>query len=262
MIDIKELIESGDLELYVCGALPANRAQEIALISKQHTEVLEEIISIENAYQRLAAGLAPDHNDETYAKLEAIIGSKNNITRSRSSWSPYIGWAAAGLLLIASGYFYNENNEANDEIVQIEQQKEFLETENIEIENKNAQYASTLQVLSDPETVKVNLAGQAGFESSNAVAFYNNEKNVTYIDIQGLPEVPENMVYQLWSLTLDPLTPTSLGTLPTDQDSYNELLRIDNSYETQAFGITLEEAGGADAPTLERLYTLGVIDKG
>lgn len=70
------------------------------------------------------------------------------------------------------------------------------------------------------------------------------------------------MVYQLWSLTLDPLTPTSLGTLPIEKESYNKLLRIDNAYDTQAFGITLEEAGGADAPTLERLYTLGVIDKG
>lgn len=259
MINIQELIESGDLELYVCGALPATRAQEITDISKQHPEVLEEIISIENVYQRLAAGLAPDHNEQTYSRLEAIIGKKENAT-SGSSLSSYIGWAAAGLLLVGTGYFYNANNNASDQLVTVEQQKEFLESENEQIETLNIQYASTLEVLSDPATVKVNLGGQAGFENSNAVAFYNNEQNVTYIDIKGLPEVPENMVYQLWSLTLDPLTPTSLGTLPTEKDPYNELLRIDNAFDTEAFGITLEESGGADSPTLERLYTLGVVD--
>lgn len=261
MKDMKELIDSGDLELYVCGALPAARAQEIAVLSQQHPEVLEEIISIENAYQRLAAGLAPEHDEETYAKLEAILGNES-ITKSRSSWTPYIGWAAAGLLLIGTGYFYNATTSLNNQLVQTEQQKEFLETENNEIGTLNVQYATTLEVLSNPATVKVNLGGQVGFESSNAVVFYNNEKNVTYIDIKGLPEVPENMVYQLWSLTLDPLTPTSLGTLPTDKESYNELIKINNSFDTEAFGITLEEAGGADAPTMERLYTLGLIDKG
>ncbi|MGJ8685175.1 MAG: anti-sigma factor [Nonlabens sp.] len=261
MMDIQQLIESGDLELYVCGALPATRAQEIAAISKQHPQVLEEIISIENAYQRLAAGLAPAHDDKTYDRLEAIIGANKN-NNTRSSWSPIIGWAAAGLLLIASGYLFNANNNAQDQLVQTEQQKEFLETENEQIESLNTQYASTLDVLADPATVKVNLGGQAGFESSNAVAFYNNEQNVTYVDIKGLPEVPENMVYQLWSLTLDPLTPTSLGTLPTDKESYNQLIKINNAFDTEAFGITLEETGGAATPTMERLYTLGVLDKG
>ena len=60
----------------------------------------------------------------------------------------------------------------------------------------------------------------------------------------------------MWSLTLNPLTPTSLGVV----ENSNDLLRIENANATEAFGITLEEYGGAEGPNLEQLYTLGVIN--
>jgi hypothetical protein len=41
---------------------------------------------------------------------------------------------------------------------------------------------------------------------------YWNKEEVVYIDA-GLAEPPKGMVYQVWALKLNPLTPTSIGLL-------------------------------------------------
>ena len=72
-------------------------------------------------------------------------------------------------------------------------------------------------------------------------------------------EVRKGKVYQVWSLKLDPLTPTSLGTLDTFTADTNKIFTIANTHSSEAFGITLEPEGGSLSPTLEQLYTLGTV---
>ena len=67
------------------------------------------------------------------------------------------------------------------------------------------------------------------------------------------------MVYQVWSLTLDPLTPTSMGLLENFSEDENKIFALENPNQSQAFGITLEPEGGSESPTMEQLYTLGVV---
>ncbi|WP_368662289.1 anti-sigma factor domain-containing protein [Zobellia laminariae] len=67
------------------------------------------------------------------------------------------------------------------------------------------------------------------------------------------------MVYQVWSLKLDPLTPTSMGLLKDFTEDENKIFTLDNPNQTEAFGITLEPAGGSESPNLEQLYTLGAV---
>ena len=40
----------------------------------------------------------------------------------------------------------------------------------------------------------------------------------------------------------------------------NKIFSIANPNDSQAFGITLEPEGGSKTPTLEQLYTIGVVD--
>ena len=79
------------------------------------------------------------------------------------------------------------------------------------------------------------------------------------MDAQGLPDPPPNTVYQVWSLKLSPLTPTSLGIIDSFTTDENKIFEIKNANESEAFGITLEPAGGSATPTMEQLYTLGVV---
>jgi anti-sigma-K factor RskA len=262
-METQDLINSGDLELYVCGVLDLERSIEVTQQIKNNISLQLEVQKIEETYMKLASGLAPNTNEiELYDKLQAIIG-ENKTENNTSSRSNYLGWAAAVALLLASGYLYmnnatltESNSNLEDQIVAVEQDKEIL---NSEIENTitiNNSYQEALDFIKDRNTVKVNLAGQKGFENSYATAFHNSEENVTYIDVAGLPQAPQGKSYQLWSLTLNPLTPTSLGVV----ENSNDLLRIENANATEAFGITLEEYGGAEGPNLEQLYTLGVIN--
>ncbi len=80
-----------------------------------------------------------------------------------------------------------------------------------------------------------------------------------HIDALGLPEPPEGKVYQIWSLKLNPLSPTSLGLLSDFESDSHKVYTLENEFESEAFGITLEPKGGSSSPTLEQLYTLGVV---
>lgn len=255
-MDTQELINSGDLELYVCGALELERSIEITQELKNNIPLQLEVQRIEETYIKLASGIAPTSNEvELFDKLQAIIG-KDHSESTSSSWSKYVGWAAAVALLLGSGYLYTNNASLENQLVTAEQEREILNTEIENTRQVNNDYEEALAFIKNKNTVKVNLAGQTGFESSYATAFHNPVENVTYIDVAGLPAAPQGKSYQLWSLTLNPLTPTSLGVV----ENSNDLIRIENANSSEAFGITLEEYGGAEGPNLEQLYTLGVIN--
>jgi anti-sigma-K factor RskA len=67
------------------------------------------------------------------------------------------------------------------------------------------------------------------------------------------------MVYQVWSLKMQPLTPTNIGLLDSFEEDENKIFRLENTNASEGFGITLEPEGGSETPTLERLYALGVV---
>lgn len=265
MKEDQELIESGDLEAYVCGVLSDAESKEISSRLRGNKELRNEVEQIESCYMKLAQGVAPQSDEHIiFDRLTTIINTEKSAPKKNDTASPltYLGWAAALVLLLSTGYLYTElnglttNNEnLEQKITQQEQKNDFLNQEVNETKELNVNYEEALSFIKDENTVKVNLAGQKGFENSSAVAFHNADQNVTYLDITGLPQAPADKSYQLWSLTLNPLTPTSLGVV----DNSSMLLKIDNAFETQAFGITLEPKGGSEGPNLEQLYTLGVI---
>ncbi|SCY09363.1 Anti-sigma-K factor rskA [Nonlabens sp. Hel1_33_55] len=254
---VDELKNSGDLEAYVCGVLTREQSREISKQVKKSDELQNEVQNIEDAYFKLAAGISPSIDEvKIYENLRNYIKETEHGSDS-SNWSQYLGWAAAILLFIGAGYFFHENTNLNEQLVDTERTNDILNTELDQLDDLNADYQEALAFIKDKNTIKVNLAGQGDFASSSAVAFHNPISDKTYVDVSGLPEAPENMTYQLWSLTLNPLSPTDLGVVSINEQKFVE---FDNSFETQAFGITLENAGGSESPTLEKLYTLGVIE--
>ncbi len=256
-MEVEELKNSGNLEAYVCGVLPADEARAIASMVAQHQELQDEVEHIENTYFKLAAGIAPSFDEVAlYDSLREYIKEQKKDNES-FEWKQYLGWAAALILFIGSSYLFYQNNQINEQLVNTEQANSFLNEELEQLDQLNADYQEALAFIKKPATVKVSLAGQGDYKEAYAVAFHNDAENKTYVDISGLPEPPEDMTYQLWSLTLNPLAPSSLGIMAYESDN---LLEFDNQFNPQAFGITLEKAGGSTAPTLERLYTLGVIE--
>ena len=66
---------------------------------------------------------------------------------------------------------------------------------------------------------------------------------------QGLPNLPDNQTYQMWSDVDGEMI--DMGLLPNDK----ELVTLKYIDRAESLNITIEPAGGNDHPTVERLIS-------
>lgn len=261
-METQEYIDSGILELYVYGLLSEPENEQVALKAKYNPEINAEIISIEKAIVALSSSFSPFHSVANFEKIKEKLELKYapviplEPTKNRSQ---YLGWAAAVALLIGVAYQYNQLNTTNTLVAQAQVEKTKIEKEFNALKIKNSATETNLAVVRDVKNTIVNLGGQAVAPQSSAKVYWNQETQVVYIDAANLPEPPQGMVYQVWALKLDPLTPTSIGLLENFDKNDQKLFAVSGASGAEAFGITLEPAGGSPTPTMEQLYTLGKV---
>ncbi len=262
-MNINEYIQSGILELYVAGQLSEKENKEVYGLMLKHPEVLQEVLQIEAAFIKLSNSIAPEQ-PVAYSTIKAHLSNRNDkivqLPKEKNrNWFTYTGWAAA--LVVGAGLLWtlNQKQQLETEVTTINTEKEFLEIQIEDSKSKLAETKNLLNVIRDRNIIKVPLEGQAAYPDAYATVYWDENNDQIYLDLQGLPEPPEGKVYQVWSLLLDPLTPTSLGTIDDFMQDDNKIFKLDNANKSQAFGITLEPAGGSQSPTLEQLYTLGAL---
>lgn len=265
-MNIQEYINSGILELYVYGALSPQESEEVSKVLKQYPEVETEVSEIEEALKSLASAAAPYNPEEMLAAIKAKLNSHGGIvqmhptpTNKRARIISFISVAASLIFLVGIFVLLNRTNNLRQELRVVEAKNAIMQTKVDDSENSLNQAKTILAVIRDPNVTKVPLAGQQVAPDAYVNVFWDKENNKAYIDALGLPEPPQGMVYQVWSLKLDPLTPTSMGLLEDFSNNENKVFSFDNPNESQAFGITLEPAGGSETPTMDQLYTLGVV---
>ncbi|MDY8137370.1 anti-sigma factor [Aquimarina sp. 2201CG5-10] len=263
-MDIKAYIASGILELYVYGSLSDKENAEVYEVLQQYPEAVEEVERIENALQHLSASLAPNNPESLFASIENKINKDTNtvipITRKRTNWPAYIGWAASVALLLGLFLQLNKNRELRKQIVNNQIEQQLLEGKINVAEEDLSKAKSLLSVLRNKDIIQIPLNPQEVDPKAYAAVYWDKETQTAYIDVAGLPAPPPGKVYQVWSLKLDPLTPTSMGILDKYGEDENKIFSLSNPNDSEAFGITLEPEGGSESPTLEMLYTLGVVE--
>ena len=255
-----EIIESGQLELYVYGVLTAEETAEISSLAKQENEVNEEIIAIEKSVINLSSSLAPALSAGVFERLKTSLALASTpvipITRRRNT-STYLGWAASIALLLGVVFQYNQNNTVATQLKSTETEKSNLQKSVVTLTLEKQQTEVALQVIRDRQNTVVALAGQTVAPQATATIYWNQKTQQVYVDASGLPEPPKGKVYQIWSLKLTPtLTPTSIGLLNDFTKNPAKVFAVETTGDAQAFGITLEPAGGSATPTMEQLYTL------
>ncbi|MBP1224588.1 anti-sigma factor domain-containing protein [Flavobacterium sp. 1355] len=262
-MEAQEYIESGILELYVYGLLTEKENLEIAELAKNNPEVDQEIISIEKAIVALSSSFSPFHSVANFEKIKARLELKHGKVvemKPASNWSQYVGWAAAVLFLLGLGYQTLELTKTKDAISTVGTEKNKIEREFAYLNQQNKEAEKSLAIVRDIKNTGVTLGGQAVSPTSFAKVYWNKETKTTYIDAAGLPKPPKGMVYQVWALKLSPvLTPTSIGLLSDFEGNSKKIFAVDRTNEAEAFGITLEPAGGSLTPTMTQLYTLGKV---
>jgi len=266
-MDIKEYIESGILELYVAGQLSNAENKEVYEAMLKHREILREVIEIEAAVVKLTSSVAP----KTEIDLLTLIKDKLNfgkdqvkvvsMEKTKINWLTYAGWAAAILLGAGLLWTVNQNNQLESKVSHVEIERNYLENQLEDTKSDLANSKDLLEAIRDKDVIAVPLGGQGNFENTYAKVYWNKKDNTIYLDAQGLPDAPAGKVYQVWSLKLNPLRPTSLGVVDNFNEDENKIFKIENQNESQAFGITLEPEGGSETPTMEQLYTLGMVSQ-
>ncbi|WP_264537737.1 anti-sigma factor [Flavobacterium sp. N1736] len=262
-MEAQEYIESGTLELYVYGLLTEAENLEIAELAKKNPEVEQEILAIEKAIVALSSSFSPFHSVANFEKIKARLELKHGKVvdmKPASNWSQYVGWAAAVVLLLGLGYQTLELTKTKDAITDVGNQKNKIEKEFAYLDQQNKETEKNLTIVRDIKNTGVTLGGQAVSPTSFAKVYWNKDTKTTYIDAAGLPKPPKGMVYQVWALKLSPvLTPTSIGLLDNFDSNNQKIFAVDQTVSAEAFGITLEPAGGSLTPTMEQLYTLGKV---
>jgi anti-sigma-K factor RskA len=263
-MDTKEYIASGTLELYVFGLLSEEENREVSRMAKEHQNVQAEILSIEKAVVNLSYVVAPHLSSANYDKIRKQLIEKHSTESGvvqmepKRGTAPYLGWAAAVVLMFGLAFQYYKYNEATEQVQGVTAERNKFEQLMAGLEQKNNKNQTALNVLRDKSSAVIKLEGQEVAPQAYATVYVNKDKNEIYVDVSGLPKAPEGKVYQVWALKLDPLTPTSIGVL-SDAGNTSGVFKVDTNDSAQAFGITLEPAGGSKSPTLEQLYTLGKV---
>jgi anti-sigma-K factor RskA len=258
-MNIEEYIASGILELYIAGSLSEKENEEVHEAIQKHPELMAEVESIEKAILQLTAATFQG-NVSSFDLIKKQIGQKETkvipLQKPASNLKFISGWAAA--ILLGSVLLYNtfQNNQSKSVVAS---EKEALEAEIKKVSNSLAENEKLLEIIRDKDVISVPLAGQNASPTSYAKVYWNKKTQNIYLDVKGLPPPPKGKVYQVWSLKITPLTPTSLGTLDTFTASASKIFTIKNLNQSEAFGITLEPEGGSSSPSLDQLYALGTV---
>lgn len=261
-MDIEKYISSGILELYVYGALSEKESREVTRVLKEYPEVRKEVEEIESSLHQLATATSP-YNPEVL--LESI---KAKLTTARPEpvpqektfpWASYIGWAASILLLVGLFFMFKENSQLRTALNKEQVKNARMEQQIADAREDADKAKELLATIRDKNVERIPLKGQNVAPNAYAQVYWNKKENKAYIDAQGLPEPPRGKVYQVWSLTMQPLTPTSIGLLDNFKDDENKVFSLDNANPSEAFGITLEPEGGSETPSMDQLYVLGTV---
>lgn len=261
-MDKKNYIESGILELYVYGALSEEESAEVTKFLKQYPEIEKEVEEIEAALMDLSAAVAPKNPQFLINTITQKLEERNAQAplRKRTNVPAYIGWAASILLLVGLFFMFNKNRELRESLQAAQAEKAQIESQIADAREATEKAEELLAVILDRNIIRVPLKGQEVAPDAYATVFWDETRDTAYIDAKNLPAPPQGMVYQVWSLKLSPLTPSSIGLLDDFEEDDNKIFELPNPNTSEAFGITLEPEGGSESPTMEQLYTLGIVE--
>lgn len=275
-MDSKEYISSGILESYILGHASPEEAGILECVMKNNAEVKAAYEEAQKTFELLATAQAvtppndlkskiwdkiqleqnvedekpviPLNNVEPKAETQQIKTQERKIEKS-NGWKNF-AVAATVLFLVSIGanlYWMSSQNEMKNELAVLKSDKQ---SQNLAMQNLEQK----LKITSNPNMLKIVLAGVEKHPESNAVVYWDKTSKDVYLTANSLPKAPEGMQYQLWAIADG--KPVSAGMYTDDKDAKIALANIPNA---QAFAITLEKEGGSEIPTMENMYVMGGV---
>jgi anti-sigma-K factor RskA len=274
-LDSKEYISSGILESYILGHASPEEAGILECVMKNNAEVKAAYEEAQKTFELLATAQAVTPPNDLKSKiwdkiqleqkvedekpvipLNSVepkletqqIGQEIRVEKNKS-WKNFAVAATVLFLvsIVANLYWMSNQNEMKNELAVLKSDKQ---SQNLAMQNLEQK----LKITSNPNMLKIVLAGVEKHPESNAVVYWDKTSKDVYLTANSLPKAPEGMQYQLWAIADG--KPVSAGMYTDDKDAKIALANIPNA---QAFAITLEKEGGSEIPTMENMYVMGGV---
>ena len=107
--------------------------------------------------------------------------------------------------------------------------------------------------INNADVLPLVLYGNQKAPNGKAVAYVNHKSQLVLVNPKGLPSLPKDKTYQMWSDVNGEMI--NMGTLNTD----NELVPLKYIENAESLNITIEPAGGSDHPTVEELVSYVIL---
>ncbi|AWX45519.1 hypothetical protein HME9304_02539 [Flagellimonas maritima] len=251
MMEKDKILKEGLLEQYILGSLSKEDTATIESILQNDIELKQQLDLLEADLERISFenAIEPPLN----VKL-ALQSELEESQVKKTNWVPLFAAASlAVLFLLGSLWMYTQwqNAEQNleslqDRTVNLQQRLENLE--------QNYQLTSNrLETINNPNVVPLVLYGNHIAPNAKAVAYVNHKNKLVLINPQGLPKLPRDKTYQMWSDVEGEMV--NMGVVPTDE----KLVVLKYIDHAESLNITIEPAGGNDHPTVEQLVSYVIL---
>lgn len=285
----RHIIESGELELYLLGALDAARATAIENMIASDSSIAREVEEIRTALNSLSEGYSINpppqlREDILGAAFRADSGIDSRASSAQPEQSPTVlplsttasphrytyalrYAVAASLLFVVSTssalYFWNKNRTLSGELAEAQGKIAEMENSRSVLTSKVTMYGRYMSMVGDEHVMKVRMSADAAFAlikaspavpmATHSMVLWDTHSNKVYLDPHSLPPNQPDTDYQLWALVKG--EPVDLGTFNTAEPM--PMLSMKDISQADAFAVTVEPKGGSKSPTLSKMCVLG-----
>lgn len=158
---------------------------------------------------------------------------------------PWLGWALAAGMAATAGNFYMQRAALQGSIAEQKDQIAQLTTD-------AATARDVMATMTDRSAMRVTLTKAQTAPVPQARATYVAEKGMLIFQANNMEPLQPDKVYELWLIPANGSNPIPAGTFHPDQRGYASIVMppLPKGVEAKAFGVTIENEGGSQTPTL------------
>ena len=241
--------ESAAVRLHLAGcALCREQLAEITGDLALVATGVEQHAVPEGARQRFVERITAAPSRPQQPERAPVISMPPARRTTRPMW---IAWTAVAAMLILSAalgvkiYFLNQQVEIEDALLRHEERlNQFRNAENLRAR-------TLLDLLSAPQAQHVVLTTGKTPPAPSARAVYLASRGALILQASNMQPLPPNKTYELWVIPAQG-TPIPAGTFRPDASGSGSVVMpsIPQGVTAKAFGITIENEGGSNTPTM------------
>lgn len=158
---------------------------------------------------------------------------------------PWIGWAVAAALAATAGNLYYQRETLRGSMDEQSSQIAQLTTD-------AATARQVMDTMTDPTAMRVTLTKTPAAAVPQGKATYVPSKGTLIFLASNMDQLQPSKVYELWLIPANGSDPIPAGTFHPDEHGNASVIMppLPKGVEAKAFGVTIENEGGAQKPTM------------